>query len=215
MNEIVQSNAERDAVVAAYKEAGLGGERYGVVCPIIDEETGQRCNKRICPQGWVAARNFNDAMTKEIGKYCMHRENYDEEHEDITDILGQHGLEWRPLRTLSRMRENSPKLSKKGKKNVSKKQGPAQRSGYDPQTGGRGGFDPSVGILPGDESSLVPGNGEDRGPTFSQYLNGKVDGSGRTPVPPSDGQAGRARLFLARREREEAERQASGDGTTA
>lgn len=220
--EIVQSREERDAIVAAYKEAGLGGERYGVVCPIIDEETGRRCNRRICPQGWAAAMQFNAELNKgttpKAGLYCLHRENYDgsEQAEDITSILNTHGLEWRPLRTLRRMRENKP--NKKGKKNGKAKQGSAERAGdYPKANGGRAGepadgTHSSFGLRSGDEPSLVSEQGGGQGPTFRQFLNGKVDEDSRSSLAPSDGRSRRPRLFLARREREaeEARRQAEG-----
>lgn len=190
---------KRDEVVAAYKEAGLGGERYGAVCPVfLDEERTERCNKRICPQGWAFANSFENA-----GKYCLHRENYDgtEEYLDITKILEHHGLPWRPLRTLTRMRENKPNKKKGTKKNV-KEQGSAERSGNGSETGRRGSH-ASHSTRSSDQPEIPSG------PTFGQYLDGKVDGDSGPTVSPSDGSSRGPRLFLARREREEAERRQS------
>lgn len=106
---------KRDAIVAARQEAGLGKERYGVVCGIQDPETRERCNKRICAQGWGFAMAAPET-------YCLHRENYDgtEPAEDITSILEQHGLPWRPLKTKVNMKAatDKSKKRKKGKKNV-------------------------------------------------------------------------------------------------
>lgn len=208
MNNLVQTNEERDAVVAAYKEAGLGGERYGVVCGLVDPETGQRCMKRICPQGWAAAMKFNAELNTEgkvskAGLYCLHRENYDgtEPADDIASILNAHGLPWRPLRTLRKMRENKPN-KKKGKNNA-KGQGSQKRTGNDAQAGRGDNASGSVRDTSGhgEASGEVPDS-----PTFAQYLDGKVDVTGGSFVAPSDGESGRARLFLARREKEAEER---------
>jgi hypothetical protein len=70
---------KRDQVIAAYNEAGLGRERYGVVCP--------NCKKRIAPQGIHTAMKYPD-------NYCQCTEQYNyEQHEDIYQILEQHGLD--------------------------------------------------------------------------------------------------------------------------
>lgn len=76
----VSSVRSRDEVVKAYREAGLGGERYGVVC--------RRCYKRICLQGWFFA--MDNAPT-----YCLCRENYngDENVDNITTVLETHGID--------------------------------------------------------------------------------------------------------------------------
>jgi len=79
----------RDQVVAEYKEAGLGGERYGVVCPIKD------CGKRIAPQGF-------DWAIANPASYCLHIEEYGE---TIIDILEVHGLAPRNLQTKVNMKE--------------------------------------------------------------------------------------------------------------
>jgi hypothetical protein len=100
----------RDKVVMERQQAGLGKERYGVVCGIIDPETRERCNKRICPQG----RGFALANP---GTYCLHDENYNPDtHEDITVILGEHGLTWRPLKTKTSMKEATDKTKKRKRK---------------------------------------------------------------------------------------------------
>lgn len=104
--------AMRDKVVALRHEAGMGGERYGVVCGIQDPETRERCNKRICPQGWGFAMAAPE-------RYCLHRENYTGETvpvEDITSILKEHGLPWRPLKTKVNMKEATDKTKKRKKK---------------------------------------------------------------------------------------------------
>lgn len=219
--EIVQSSEERDAVVAAYRQAGLGGERYGVVCGIIDEENPLRCNKRICPQGWAAAMKFNSELNSEgkvktVGLYCLHRENYDgtEPADDITSILNTHGLPWRPLRTLRKMRENKPSKKKGKNSNGKEGQGSPKRSGNDEEDrGGERGAQSSVGLrsaggygAPSGEVSGAGAQGSD-GPTFAQYLDGKL--------PPSDGESGRARLFLAGRERRQQEAQERGQGSAS
>lgn len=106
----------RDKVVADYRAAKMGGERYGVVCGIINPETGDRCMKRICLQGWSFAVDNS-------GEYCLHRENYDGEAgevDNITSVLAEHGLPWRPLMTKVQMTEatSKKKKRKKAKKNV-------------------------------------------------------------------------------------------------
>lgn len=214
MNQIVQSNEERDAIVAAYKEAGLGGERYGVVCGLIDEETHERCMKRICPQGWAAALKFNAELNQEgkvktrAGLYCLHRENYDgtEPADDIGTILNTHGLPWRQLRTLRKMRENKPS-KKKGNKGNGKRT--SERTGNDAASG-RGTTSTGSGPASGHEGAS--GEVPNQGPTFGQYLDGKL---ADPSLAPSDGESGRARLFLARREKEAEERRTPLDGNPA
>lgn len=72
--------SERKQVVQTYREAGLGGERYGVVCP--------KCLKRICLQGIWFARE-----PEYTGKYCLCEENYTEESAiTIGDVMYEHGL---------------------------------------------------------------------------------------------------------------------------
>lgn len=116
----------RDKVVAERKAAGMGSERYGVVCGIIDPETKERCMKRICPQGWQFA------IIEGQGKYCPHGENYEYEvHEDITDILEQHGLPWRPLKTRVKMHEATDKNKKKRKKKQNEQAVPVIQHGTD------------------------------------------------------------------------------------
>lgn len=208
--EIVQSNEERDAIVAAYREAGLGGERYGVVCGLIDEETYERCMRRICPQGWAAAIQFNTDLNREgkvskAGLYCLHRENYDgtEPADDITTILNTHGLPWRPLRTLRKMRENKPNKKKGTKKNVKEGQGSPQRTSNNAATG-RG--DNSAGNnRDAGRHGSTPEEVSGGSPTFGQFLDGKVDDAGGSAMAPRNGESRGPRLFLACREREQAE----------
>lgn len=91
---------KRDEVVMAYRAAGMGKERYGVVCPNKD------CYKRICLQGWSFANENPE-------EYCLCRENYVDNVEDITSVLKEHGLPWRPLKTKVKMKEATRKKRKK------------------------------------------------------------------------------------------------------
>lgn len=98
----VSSVRSRDEVVKAYREAGLGGERYGVVC--------RRCYKRICLQGWFFA--MDNAPT-----YCLCRENYngDENVDNIETVLETHGIDPRRATKLQ-VRVKMTEATKKKKK---------------------------------------------------------------------------------------------------
>lgn len=91
----------RDEVVAGYRAAGLGGERYGVVCP------NEGCHKRICLQGWATAM----ANPKQ---FCLCRENYNGEQpaESIVTVLAEHGLPPRNLRVKVDMTEGPRKAKR-------------------------------------------------------------------------------------------------------
>lgn len=95
----LQDPSLRDIVVQQYKEAGLGGERYGVVCP------NKECYKRICLQGLAFAMEYPE-------KYCLCHENY-EDAPNITKVLNEHGLPWRPLMIKVDMKEATVKKGKK------------------------------------------------------------------------------------------------------
>lgn len=94
----------RSEVVQEYREAGMGGERYGVSCP--------RCWLRICPQGYEDAKLHPD-------RFCQCEDMYQNEHEDIFSILERHGLPsgrgylLRPVTNMSEATRKGKKPSKK------------------------------------------------------------------------------------------------------
>lgn len=93
---------KRDEVVAAYKAAGLGGERYGVVCP--------NCLKRICLQGFMWALENAD-------NFCLCKENYSiAEDLSICEVLETHGLSWTRAMNLKPQANMHEATVKKGKK---------------------------------------------------------------------------------------------------
>lgn len=90
-------------LVQEYKDAGMGGQRYGVVCPNKD------CHKRICPQGIFRAQLHPD-------RYCQCPEQYEiDSHESIYDILEHHGLDPAIGMTLN-VQPNMHEATKKKKK---------------------------------------------------------------------------------------------------